>query len=309
MKKHLIAIAMFITILNPTQLFAKAIGSESGNGGNAVLIDGHVKLLDLVENNNGYINPQNEPYYIDVLEKMNLVTAKIEWQVSWPMQLTWVLTDSELERINDQGIVATTLIGSIQQIAVQKDNVVLINRPLFQKMSNRDKAALMVHELLINSALQLGFDVQSSIGTAPIRQTVGLLFSDNSNAVAKTFFQKIWDTLPVLLGSRADKKINKLKDAFLSYGNILFSGVINPQILINEKYYPIKISEQGSDDDSFWVCRALGFRDSTSWGVKGEKLQSSDFLVEFNYIENKWEVRKFPSGTEYYAEVSCNNNY
>lgn len=306
MKNKILGVAVLVCFAT---ISGHASLGQEGHGGNVVVSNGKVSLLDLVENNYIFLNPSKENYFQNLLKKLNLALVKIEWLVTRPSQMTWVLTDEKLEKISDQGIISTTQANSIEQVAIQKDNIVLINRPLFLKMSDVDKAALLVHELLISTALNLGFDVNSDQGTAPIRKVVAILFSENSEAVGEKFYQDIWNELPILKNSRADKNINKLRDPFLQEitgGTVIYSWIINPRVQLDDKLYPLKSS--GSDPEkSYRACFALGFSENTLWGVKNEKLLKSDFLTDLTNIISLGtpELSKFPIGTEYYKEIGC----
>lgn len=196
--KILSAAAIICSLICINQSYALTVGQE-GHGGDVVVKDGKVRFLDLAENRPEFYDPSKESYYFQsVSKKILFVWSKLAVSVVYPHQMTWIFTDEHLENIEDEGVIITKLDGSLEQVAVQKNNVVLINKPLFSKLSETDKAALLVHEALIRAAIYAGLDLKSKVGTAPIRKIVAILFSENAEAVTNGYYQHIWNELPPL---------------------------------------------------------------------------------------------------------------
>lgn len=199
MKNEMLNIAaIFCLLICVNQSYALA--GQEGHGGDVVVKDGKVRFLDLAEKSPEFYDPSKESYYFESVSKKLLFTAwsKIGISVVYPHQMNWIFTNENLENIEDEGVIVTELEGSLKQIAVQKNNVVLINKPLFYQLSETDRAALLVHEALIRAAINAGLDLKSKGGTAPIRKIVAIMFSENAESVTSGYYRNIWNELPAL---------------------------------------------------------------------------------------------------------------
>lgn len=93
-------------------------------------------------------------------------------------EIIWMMTDKELEEIPDEGTIRLPDGTSKKQVAIQKNGVVLIYRPIFEKMDERNKAALVLHELLLFAQMHGGAKDLLKNGTAGVRKVVYDLFHE-----------------------------------------------------------------------------------------------------------------------------------
>ena len=194
---------MLITGLVMTSSAAFA-GVDSGGGDAVVAADGSVKLLDLEESDQiAYFEPQSESYFKDSNNKFSVENilriddryegsgchGKLPWILNSsekypsvypvaPNHLTWAFSDVPLEKLRDEGQIKYRGDGQIQQVAIQykNENIVVVYRPLFEKMDDKNKSALILHEGFVRMALDLAEDQLQAKGTSPIRNYNRLLF-------------------------------------------------------------------------------------------------------------------------------------
>lgn len=93
-------------------------------------------------------------------------------------EIIWMMTDKELEEIPDEGTIRLPDSSGKKQVAIQKNGVVLIYRPIFEKMDERNKAALILHELLLFAQMHGGANDLLKNGTAGVRKVVYDLFNE-----------------------------------------------------------------------------------------------------------------------------------
>lgn len=86
--------------------------------------------------------------------------------------LRWAFVDTDLETINDSGIIRVENPNSKKQLAIQKDSLVVINKKEFEKLDRESQNAIFVHEAALYAVLKLNPSLVSSQGTAPIRTYV-----------------------------------------------------------------------------------------------------------------------------------------
>ncbi len=91
--------------------------------------------------------------------------------------LVWVRTDTPLTEIPDEGIIRLIEPATKQQVAVQKDGVVMVYGPIFDKLNAKNKAALVLHEEILHIVLASGSRQIRTHGTQKIRTLVNYLFS------------------------------------------------------------------------------------------------------------------------------------
>jgi|GEM_PF-4794906 len=119
----------------------------------------------------------NSVQTFDRFESVN--TLKVKFR-----ETIWLMTDKDLEKIPDEGTIKIGA-GDLQnglvekQLAVQRGDIVLINRPLFLQLDERNKAALIFHEISLYAALGGNPGLIHQIGTVPVRNFVHLLFAES----------------------------------------------------------------------------------------------------------------------------------
>jgi hypothetical protein len=96
--------------------------------------------------------------------------------------LRWAFTQQELEDIRDEGLIRVTNPATKKQVAIQKDDLVVINKKEFDSMDNESKAALKLHESVLCAMKTLNPDLLRSEGTAPIRYFVRQFVSYKNTA-------------------------------------------------------------------------------------------------------------------------------
>jgi hypothetical protein len=107
--------------------------------------------------------------------------------------LRWAFTDETLEEINDEGVIKIQNPESKKQLAIQKDNFVLINKKEFMRLDDESKEALFLHESVLHSVLLLNPKHVKDHGTQFIRNYVRQLLK----------FYKNYDTVPEYIVSDA----------------------------------------------------------------------------------------------------------
>jgi len=128
------------------------------------------------------------PYPYQQSEFQTIVDVKTGARLS-AQEIIWMMTDKELEEIPDEGTIRLPAENeSKKQLAIQKDGVVLIHRPIFEKMDDRNKAALIVHELMLFAAMHGGSSNLLQNGTAEVRRIVHALFSESYFEMPETVF-------------------------------------------------------------------------------------------------------------------------
>lgn len=103
-------------------------------------------------------------------------------------EIIWMMTDKELEEIPDEGTIRLPDGASKKQVAIQKNGVVLIYRPIFEKMDERNKAALILHELLLFAQMHGGAKDLLKNGTAGVRKVVYDLFHEDYAEIPEVAF-------------------------------------------------------------------------------------------------------------------------
>lgn len=109
-------------------------------------------------------------------------------------QLIWIGTNTPLENIPDEGVVRLEDPSTKQQVAVQKDGVVMVYLPIFEKMNSKNRAALMMHEALLRVVLKLNPNSYAKNGTAKIREFVNLLFNREFYQLPEPVIEKVCGT-------------------------------------------------------------------------------------------------------------------
>lgn len=288
----------------------------TGNGGDAVVSADTVNLLDLVENQYSFLNVSKEPYAKMYQYALVLFFGKVGWNPVRTREITWALTDLPLEDIHDEGSIRIQDPENIQQLAIQKNGVVLIYSKLYDKLSEKGKAALITHEILIATAINLGYDLSSAKGTGPIRQLVSMLFSSNASAPTENFYRQIWDQLPLAKDSPAELRFNYLEvvSGSLDYAETdsyyLKFIVQNPRFKQDGIFYAFRPRDEDmkSGVENGWdVCRAFGW-----WGEVGETHQR-EFLTTPASLATadslgRTNIRVYDAGTPYFTSIMCDSH-
>ncbi len=278
-------------------------GGQDGNGGDAVVNGETVSLLDLVEP--GYKVLSLTPYWSVISEKIRFFVFQTGVPAS-SRQFTWLLTSQDLEDIQDEGIIRYQGPGELKQIAIQKDDVVVINEPLFLELTKQGKgAALIVHEILISALLDAGYDLTSPTGTAPIREMVNLLFTDNFHAAAPGFYKRILKKLPLAEISATAQGFNvAVPTTSFSFLFPVTYKIVEPRVLIGNEYFKITNSSL-----KFAVCAHIGFTMNiyTNESVITKPSAMNELGVQITSevkddIEKVWLKEKAP----YIKEIICN---
>lgn len=109
-----------------------------------------------------------------------------------PSEILWLLTDKELEEIPDEGTIRLPAeIPYKKQLGVQKNGVVFIYRPVFEKLDDRNKAAFIMHELLLFAAMHGGASHLQKHGTSDIRKLVYTLFNSDFKELPQQIFEPV----------------------------------------------------------------------------------------------------------------------
>lgn len=278
-------------------------GGHDGNGGDAVVDNEKVSLLDLVEPGYKILALHQEPYLKTIQEKIRFFVFRLNIPLS-AQSKTWILTSQDLSNIKDEGSIRYTGNGMLKQLAIQKDNVIVINEELFGKLDDQNKAALIVHEILISAALDQGFDLNTKYGTAPIREVVNLLFNDNFLSVSGTFYLNLWKKLPVKVDSPASRGFNRVisKSAYAPDLQITFK-IIEPRVVVGTKYYKISSFESAG-----LICEQIGFvwSSDTNYSVVRGEISTEELSVNIRSgTEEGLEFALTKPNYLYVREISC----
>lgn len=235
-------ILMTLIIVTHTGL---ALAQKTGNGGDAVVKGEQVSLLDLVENQNEIFVPKDE----EIIQLAQLAMSKINWIISSPKKIAWILTPQNLPEIQDEGYLDyRETDAEIKQLAIQKDDVVLINKNLFGRLPKKHQIGLVIHELLINTAIKIGKNLNTEQGTRNIRQITSLILAKNPEEIPADYIMKIWDSIPNLPNTPAALNINRPSTDlwhFRSTGLIPYTliKIKKPMVEVNGRYYPILVTD------------------------------------------------------------------
>ena len=198
-----------LILIISTQGLAGEIDSAGGDG---LKYQKQVEFLDLAEKQVFSIHTQEA--FIDILEpKLKYIE---EMYLSYHSQhsdkeskryfhnslaaalnrITWVFTNTSLPEINDEGAVYLDqdLANYKVQVAVQKNNMVIINKPYFEQMSKSHQAGLFYHELVLNEILNHSAFVlkDKERGTSKVRDHVQVVMSEDFEFLSpKIFFDSL----------------------------------------------------------------------------------------------------------------------
>ncbi|MGE9744454.1 hypothetical protein [Bdellovibrio bacteriovorus] len=171
-------------------LMSVAGGDWVGNGGNVISCGDSLRLLDYYEAEeqrgialdlgNESMSFQQKVYYVlHRLENVNPTRAKMykKWFHTFDAETQWFFIGKFLP-IRDSGVVIIPEVCNIQQIAIQRptalimpgDQRYVIDVRLFERLSEADKAGLILHELIYREAIESGFT--SSPGVRYFNQVV-----------------------------------------------------------------------------------------------------------------------------------------
>lgn len=242
---------------------------KEGHGGNAV-VGGKVKLLDLLESVPDFLIPEKLTYIQDLKEKLKVFESKVETTPVQPSDLIWVLTNDDLRKLSDQGVIEYQFKQGekLEQLAIQKDGTVLIRKDLFENMEPKDQEAFLIHELLIATALSKNLDLYGQLGTRPIRELVGVLFHPDAAQLPQRYFKNIWQKLK----AKVIMEITQLPNGRIR--------IVEPRLIKNGVEY--SFDSRGSNEPYYYnlnffnskpfVHQGRGYTQNFSNGFKDEKI-------------------------------------
>jgi hypothetical protein len=289
-------------------------GGHDGNGGDAVVKNGQVSLLDLVEQQYKIFNPvklggtaRSASRFISLRNAYGFFISKVGRVPVFPKELTWAFTNQPLEDIKDEGLIRTTLPGKLAQVAIQKDGFVLVYEPLFNAMDNHNQDSLVFHETLIATALRNHISLKSAIGTSPLRELVSLLMSTSPNTPTKQTYQNIWNRYPeanIYNYKKVDGNYVE-GEAFMNF------QLADPQIEINnESQYVYVYDHPQAEEVARSACYTISpfttRPQTTSW-VVGITARSG-YLANF-YSGTDTQIKYYNAGTYYLSYLSCRINF
>ena len=213
-KVNFLTLLCILTIACSGSAYAAARGTNSGGGGDAILEgSSNVRLLDLAEMSNlEYLNPVeilsnfkslsykisterilvkyskkafhnhiNEDLFSFYIQKSLSVPGKFDFSedefVKKPIEMEFYFSDSPLPEIDDEGKIYIGVEYEKIQLAIQNPKgQVAIYKPLFNKLSTKDKSALLLHEALLRLVWQYNPDHLNEYGTEHIRKLNNLNF-------------------------------------------------------------------------------------------------------------------------------------
>lgn len=137
-----------------------------------------------------------------------------------PSALRWAFVDFPLEDIKDEGEIRYSDTESKRQLAIQKGNIVVINRSEFKQLDNVSQSMLKLHEGLICAAKVFNPYLHSQSGTEKIRRVV------------RSFVQLMTENKPRFLWEEAVKELNATSEGTVTLPVLMPSGfkVIAPVI-------------------------------------------------------------------------------
>lgn len=100
-------------------------------------------------------------------------------------QMVWIETDLPLSNVDDEGVIRLLDLQTKTQVAIQKDNIVMVYAPIYKKMDAKNQAALVIHELVLRIVLRLNPNHYSQHGTSYIRQVVQAVMSPEFENLSK----------------------------------------------------------------------------------------------------------------------------
>jgi|GEM_PF-5519555 len=196
---------MTMTAVFLFSLLSFAGGNYIGNGGHVIVRDGQACFLDLYVNSiceSGFIDSNQPPLFEPELTEAfhsegfpsRMIAQKLReiYQAdkvlavsikSTIQMLKWKMVTSNLESTGDS-FYRPSRGEHLLQIAVQTDGVVLINKSLWTRLDDLNRAALVFHEALLYLWMRpdisdLSFSTASIEFRAALRRQIGFLFSKN----------------------------------------------------------------------------------------------------------------------------------
>lgn len=202
----------FVIFLSLMTSFAWAAGDngifDRGNGGDVVICtkpDGQktYQVLDLYEQADRGYTPRHFPSDLSYIDIVYIEIARIERQfprVAKALNLEFQKLEASLYFIADEHVpeikdefLYTSLPCSLRQLAVQWNEgsrygrVYWINARYFPRLDERNKAALILHELVYR-LLSSSFP-KEDLNSRPVRQYVGLFMSEEFDQRAPKMFR------------------------------------------------------------------------------------------------------------------------
>lgn len=219
MKKHLRTILMAIILCTSALAFA---GDRGGNGGDGITIDGKLYVLDLVEaglEQNPVIDHSVEvpadisntlstifkdsSYPVSIIGKklaeinrIDPVSAKV---ILKAMDLyTWRLVNSGLVNIQDENSLLDY--EGLSQLAIRRNNIILISKTLWLQLDEANKAALVFHEIMYAMNIPVMKNDKLEQDSVKTRELIGYLFSEelkleNKNELRVLFYHNLGQSI------------------------------------------------------------------------------------------------------------------
>ncbi len=184
-------------ILFSISCFGVEGGADRGGGGDGVLSGGEVYLLDLYEKE-FFVLENEEVYTSNIRPKLlsleyimvedhlknrrgDLGTSSSYYKKHIYLhnylhealsRIDWFFTSSSIPEVNDEGVdvYEVPIRGQKYQVAYQVNNIVIINKSLYEQMNLKNQEALIWHEVFLNIILNNATEVQlENLTTAKIR--------------------------------------------------------------------------------------------------------------------------------------------
>lgn len=190
-------------------LAVPSFAGHEGGGGDVVSVNGKKNLLDLVEGCScdveyvdaeavmnsfnkslqkldwdwffyglfrGTYGEGNNPYLFSKFIMVSVGATKSNsilepYFIQKPTRMTFYFTNEPLDELNDEGTINLSQPYTKDQLAIQnKDGIVVINKSLFEELSKKDQAGLIMHEVLLRFVWQYNPSHLSKFGTEKIRK-------------------------------------------------------------------------------------------------------------------------------------------
>lgn len=192
-----------IVLLFSLESFAS--GNRVGNGGNIVNCPNKKQMLDLYESSEKIASFSKDLPYIEIIQSTLKNLARLNSKLSKQyekrsaefLKETDMRADVDLVAVSDSKHIFSPAQKDckIQQIAIRKNvaglgSRFIINKDLWDKLPELDRAALILHEIIYEHFYKLG--EQDSVKA---RQVNAYLFSEKSRSDNKQVFKKLLQEL------------------------------------------------------------------------------------------------------------------
>jgi len=219
-----LGLATILAIFTWTSVGLARTGSEVGNGGDAIETGGATKIFDEVEYDQAFLPDTTGEAWSMVDGDLTILAKKLPQTANYLRSVfsggtsLWWFVSVQLKDIADEGPTDVVITFEKEQIAANKDGVVQIRHDLWDKLTPRSQAVLLMHE-----ALWTAIGAQNIDSGAQIRQLSALLLSDQLQSISTVNLAKF---IHQFIGpAHADAKLYALVDYDLmtSRGDLGFS--------------------------------------------------------------------------------------